>query len=100
RCHFVQESFQRASVFTSFDEVYKEIVEVERVLCKSFVKRGAGFNVGFERKNQLLHSRFVMTVADDVEALNHRNTGLEHCRQLTREKRDILRGDLLAAFEY
>ena len=50
-------------------------------------------------QDQLLHRRLVVAIADDVEALHHRNTGLQHGRQLTGKQRDVLGVNLLAALE-
>ena len=42
-------------------------------------------------------ARLRVPLADDVEGLQQRHAGLHHRRQLAREERDVLLGDLLAA---
>ena len=82
-----------------FDQVDEQVVEVQRMLGERLVQRGAGLDVAFDRQHQLLHRRLVVAVADDVEALDHRDTRLQHRGELAREQRDVLGGDLLAALE-
>ena len=82
-----------------FDEVHEEIIEVQRMLRQRFVQGRACLDIRLDGEHQLLHRRLFMSVADDVEALHHRNAGLEHGRELTREESDVLGLDLLAALE-
>src|SRR5690606_41003397 len=42
----------------------------------------------------LLHRGLLVPVADDVEALDHRDAGLQHRCELTGEERDVFRRDL------
>src|SRR5262245_16447515 len=63
------------------------------------MERRARLDIRLDRKHELLHGRLLVTVTDDVEALHHRDTGLEHRRELAGEQRDVLGDDLLAALE-
>src|SRR5690606_29893537 len=86
-------------MLTGLDEIHEQIIEVERVLCERLVQRRSRFDVCLDRQHQLLPRRFVVAVADDVEALHHWDAGLQHRRQLTCEQRDVLGRDLLPALE-
>ena len=47
--------------------------------------------------SSLAHRGVAVALADDVERLQQRHAGLHHRRELAREERDVLLGDLLAA---
>ena len=78
-------------MLAGLDQVHEQVVEVQRMLGQRLVQRGAGLDVGLDGEHQLLHRRLVVAVADDVEALHHRDAGLQHRRELAREQRDVLR---------
>ena len=61
------------------------------------MERSTALDFGLDVQDQLLHRGFVVTVADDLEGLNHWNAGREHGCQLPRENCDVFRLDLAAA---
>ena len=87
----VEQRFQRTGMLAGLDQVDEQVVEIQRMLAERLVQRGAGLDVGLDREHQLLHRRLVVAVADDVEALDHRNARLQHRGELAREQRDVLR---------
>jgi hypothetical protein len=61
------------------------------MLGQSLCQRAAAFNVGLDRKNQFLHGRIFMTIADDLECLDQRYACGKHGRELPAENSDVPR---------
>ena len=95
----VEQRLQRAGLFAGLDEVYEQVVEMQRMFAERFVQRGAAFDVSLDVENEFLHRRLVVAVADDFKRLHQRNAGREHRRELSAEYRDVFGLDLAAALE-
>src|SRR6266403_3803783 len=75
------------------DQIHEQVVEVQRMLAKRLMERGASFDVGLDLEDQPLHRGLVIAVADDLECLYQRNARGEHGGELAGEDRDIARID-------
>src|SRR2546421_12686477 len=72
-----------------FHQVHEQVVEVERMLAKRLMERGAPLDVGLDVEDEPLHGGLVIAVADDLERLHKRNARGEHGGELASEDRDI-----------
>jgi hypothetical protein len=72
---------------------------MQGVLAEGLRQRTAGFDVGLDVQEQFADRRVVVSASDDFKGLQQRHAGLHHRRQLPREQRDVLLGDLSPALE-
>src|ERR1700733_4077734 len=56
------------------------------------MQRATTLDIGFDIKDQLLHCRFFMAIADDFERLHHGSAGGHHRCELATKYRDIFTG--------
>ena len=86
-------------MFAGLDQVHEQVVEIKRMLGQRLVQRVARLDVGLDRQHELLHRGLVVSDADDLERLHHRDARREHRGQLAGEDRDVFRSDLAVALE-
>jgi hypothetical protein len=92
----VEQRLQNSGLLPCLHQVAEQRVEVKRVLAKSGGERRAGLDLGLDLEQELRHRRVRRALADDVEGLQQRHARLHHRRELPREQRDVLVGDLAA----
>jgi hypothetical protein len=73
-----------------------EIVENFRVLAQGIRESGATLDISLDLQNGLGKRLVLGLLAQDVQALDEREAGIDHCRELTREEDKILLSDLAA----
>src|SRR5579859_738663 len=72
---------------------------MKRMPSERFVQCAAALDVRLDVEHQLLHGGLFVTVADDLEGLNHGDAGGHHGGELPTEHRDISGRYLPAAAE-
>ena len=96
----LEQGVENTGLLAGADQVAEQRVEIKRVLFERAFKVRAGFHVGLDRHQELLHPCVAVAFADDVERLQQRHAGFHHGCELAREKRDVLLGDGAAATHF
>src|SRR5579859_4833981 len=93
----IEQAIQDTGLLSRLHQVAEQGVEIQRVFAKGVSKAVSGFDFVLDVHQQLANGRIRVPLADNVECLKQRHTGLHHCGKLTRKQGDVFLRDFSAA---